>query len=113
MRHWLPRLVLILLVIIWLLVISFPFVAFRLATRDEITVGSDEGSHLRLFMVRADEEKGLGLEWTRSLDASACFVTKVKYLLWEGGQPGQDTSFCFCTDLGADLTIDQLKCEVN
>jgi len=113
MRRWLPRLVLILFVIIWLLVMSFPFVAFRLTTRDEITVGSSESSHLRLFMVRADEEKGLGLEWTRSLDASECFVTKVKYILWEGNQPGQNTSFCFCPDSGTNLAIDQPPCEVN
>ena len=103
MRRWLSRLVLILFVIIWLLVMSFPFVAFRLTTHDEISIGSSEGSHLRIFMIRADEQKGIGLEWSKSLDSSECFATNVKYILWEGSEPGQNTDFCYCPNLEAGL----------
>ncbi len=113
MRRWLPRLVLILFVIIWLLVMAFPFVAFRLTTRDEISIGSSEGSHLRLFMVREDEQKGFGLEWSKSLDSTECFATEVRYFLWEGSEPGQNTDFCYCPNLKADLVEDKPPCELN
>jgi len=98
MKRPVARLALIIFVLVWLIALSFPFVAILLATNDEIAVGSDSGSHVRLFMVRSEEQKGIGLEWSRPVADQDCYQTTVRYLLWEGGDVDQNVEFCHCID---------------
>lgn len=111
MRRWSIRLALMIFVIVWLIVVSFPFIAFILATNGEVTVGPDQGSHLRLFMVRSAERKGIGLERVRRISRqSDCFLVRVNYLLWEGSESGQDVDFCVCYDPETGYQVDDPVC---
>ncbi|MFQ5399052.1 MAG: hypothetical protein ACE5E7_05565, partial [Anaerolineae bacterium] len=95
------RLSYFLILIVWLLVMSFPVVAFFLATQGELAIGEQQQSHLRLFLVQEREAQGVGVEWTRPLrHAEGCLQTSVNYLLWEG--QGQSAHYCQC--LGPQFT---------
>ncbi|MFN2188674.1 MAG: hypothetical protein ACK2T3_07910 [Candidatus Promineifilaceae bacterium] len=98
MKHWLRRLLILLFVMVWFCVMAFPFLAFQLAAKDEIRLGSAEGSYLRIFMVRGDEQKGLGIEWHRSSSQRSCFEHSVRYFLWEGAESGINQDSCYCVD---------------
>ena len=75
-----------LIVIVWLVLMSLPILAFILAARGELMIGDVEASNIRLFMVNEDEAKGIGLQRVQKMDSEndGCFQTSVKYLLWEG-----------------------------
>lgn len=97
MNRWLRRLVYGLLVLIWLIVMSFPALAFLLATRGQVMLGSDPGSGIRLFLVQEPDFEGVGMEWTRPLRRQpTCSQTTVRYLMWEG--EAEPVSFCQCSD---------------
>lgn len=99
MKRWSLRLALVVFVFIWLLFACFPILALILATNDEIMVGPDQRSHLRLFMVSSDEHKGVGIEWSRCMPAqSGCYLSNVYFLLWEGDAAGQNVEYCRCLD---------------
>lgn len=101
MKRWFLRLAIVVFVSVWLIIISFPFIAFILAMNNEIMIGPEQGSHVRLFMVSSDEHKGVGIEWSRRIPVHRdCYHTVVKYLLWEGKEAGQDVEFCRCLDQG-------------
>jgi hypothetical protein len=113
MKRWLRRLLYLLFFIIWLLVMSFPFVAFLLATQGELQLGSSARNHLRLFLIQEEEADGLGLEWTRpSPQAPSCSRTTVSFFLWEG--EGNNVSYCQCYDtLTGDLLSVQESCDAS
>lgn len=102
MRTWLRRFALLLFVIIWLLAMSFPFLAFSLAARGELQFGDNPQRHTRVFLVRGEGIEGVAVERTRPLpDLPTCARTTLTYLMWEG--EGDNVSYCQCTN-GTILT---------
>jgi hypothetical protein len=97
MARW-PRLLLYgALLLVWLAAIAFPFVAFRLATRGQMRLGSDEQRYLRLFLVQERDAEGVGIEWVRpAREPYNCSNGTVTYLFWEG--EGENIRYCQCFD---------------
>jgi hypothetical protein len=108
MNRWLRRLLIFFIILVWLLIMSFPVVALVLASQEQIQIGADPNRHLRIFLVQEDEADGVGFEWARtSRSNSACTKTSVNYLLWEG--EAEPASFCQCYDpLTGDLLAQEL-----
>lgn len=97
MKRWLRRLGYLIIVIIWLLVMAFPVLAFTLAGCGELRWGDAAGSHVRLFLLQEPDAEGVGVEWTRPYRPQpACTRTSVTYILWEGRS--ENTSYCQCFD---------------
>ena len=95
MKRWLRRLGYFIGLILWLVLMAFPFVAFTLATNGELKIGSE--SYLRLFLVQEAEANGIGVEWRRELfQPDNCLRTSVSFLMWEGESEG--VTFCQCFD---------------
>lgn len=109
MKRWFRRFGYLVVILVWLLIMAFPVVSFTLATRGQMQLGEDGRSHLRLFMVNADDGAGVGIEWTRRA-GDACLRTSVNYLLWEGSS--QPASYCQCSDpaTGALTAADAAQC---
>lgn len=97
MKKWLTRLGCLLLVLLWLILISFPFVAINLARQEQIQIGTNAGTYLRLFLVSEKEFNGVAVEWSRDLGGLyQCRQTSVSYWLWEG--EGENANYCQCAD---------------
>lgn len=105
MRQWLKRASYLLLIVLWLILISFPIIAFFLATQGQIQIG-DSSSGIRLFLLQELDNQGLGLQWTRPYDNqesggqedSECSQTSLRYFLWEGDGQSQNSDYCQCRD---------------
>ncbi|HET6447220.1 MAG TPA: hypothetical protein VFI27_21885 [candidate division Zixibacteria bacterium] len=111
MKRWSIRLGMMLFIVVWLIAFSFPLFAIILANNDEIAIGPELGSHIRLFLVRSAKQKGIGLERVWRLSGhSDCFQGRVNYLLWEGSEPGQAVGFCVCYDPETGYRVDQSVC---
>jgi hypothetical protein len=95
MKKW-PRLIgCFLLIIIWFFVISLPIFAFMLATRQQILLGSDERSHLRIFLLQEKDAEGIGVELARPFSTNPlCNQTNVHYFMWVGTP--KNVTFCQC-----------------
>ena len=65
MKRWLKRFFGAVLLIVWLLIMLFPCMAFSLAMRTEIQIGRNPDSHVRIFLVSEELEEGIGVEWKR------------------------------------------------
>ena len=95
MKRWFRRFIYVLLILIWLAVMSFPFLAFTLATQNEIQLGESLHQHVRIFLVQEERLGGVGIEWARlTRRPPDCSRTTVVYLMWEGD--GQSASFVQC-----------------
>ena len=67
------------------------------AANGEVRLGSDAGSHIRLFLLQEPDTQGIGIEWAGpSLDDEGCANSHVRYLLWEG--TGISADYCRCVD---------------
>jgi hypothetical protein len=98
-------------ILVWLFVMSLPVLAFLIATRGEIQLGTDAKNSLRLFLVHEDDVQGLGLEWSKPHGRSGeCTKTTVRYLLWEGSEPGQGVEYCRCFDAASGLPGESRPC---
>jgi hypothetical protein len=101
MKQWLKRAGYLLVILLWLVLVSFPVVAFLLATQGQLQIG-DESSGLRLFLLQDADSQGLGLQWTRPYenpenpDPTTCTRTLLRYWLWEGGGTDQNLDYCQC-----------------
>jgi hypothetical protein len=112
-KQWLRRLAYMLVVLLWLLLISFPVVAFLLATQGEIIIGEPDRSGLRLFMVQERQSQGGGLQWTRPQNGPAqagCSQTSLRYYLWEGSDQGQNVDYCQCFDPQNGQALPENRC---
>jgi hypothetical protein len=97
MNHWPKFINRFLFVLAWLFLISLPMVAFLLAAGQQIQIGGDESSHLRIFLLAENDAEGIGVELVRPFPSSPpCFKTNVRYFLWSG--TGENVSFCQCLD---------------
>lgn len=75
----------------------FPVLAVVLATQEQIQIGGDAGSHVRLFLLQDRESEGVGIEWTRRVqEPPRCAQTSLIYLMWEG--EGDNATYCQCYD---------------
>lgn len=93
------RLLYLVFLLLWLLIVSLPFMTMIVAFRGEFTLGNKMKSHFRTFLVQGEETNGLGFEWSRSSGSDdACQKTSVRYFLWEGSTEQVNTDFCQCTD---------------
>lgn len=111
-RRLLRPVLYLLSILVWLFVMSLPLAAFLIATRGEIQLGGDTNSNIRIFLVQESEAQGLGLEWSRQHgDTEGCAKTTVRYLLWEGSEPGQGVEYCRCYDPGSGLSQETIACE--
>jgi hypothetical protein len=114
MKRWLKRFGMLIFIIFWLMIMCFPTFAFTLSRQQQLQVGNIEGSHLRVFMVIEEGADGIGFEVTRPLlTKSNCLKTSLGYFFWEGGESGQNTSFCQCTQPGtnAPLPVSENSCQ--
>lgn len=98
MNLWLRRTLYALLLLLWLLVMVFPFLAMTLSSRGELRLGGEE-RFVRIFLVRGDDNQGIGIATERPLrDQPSCHKASVAYLLWRG--QGQNVTYCLCPDSG-------------
>ncbi len=114
MKRWLRRFLYLLIVLIWIAIMSLPFLAVMVAARGQVQLGDDTGRHLRIFLVQQRGAAGIGIENQRPLRQSTdCTKTTVTYLLWEG--TGENASYCQCIDsnTGANLPVDAGSCAVE
>ena len=108
MRRWLRRVVYLLIIVVWLVVMSLPVLAFSLAGQGELWLGDQ----VRLFLVQEPTAEGVGVEWTRPLRAQpACARTTVTYIMWAG--QSENTAYCRCLDenSGAALPATDQACD--
>lgn len=113
MKRWLRRLFYVVLLTVWLIVMGFPTLAFFLATQGDIRLGSEDGSYLRLFLIREEENQGVSLEWSqRPGRAPSCRQGNVYYFLWKGA--GENVAYCQCQDpvTGEVLSAERGRCNV-
>lgn len=111
--RWLKRPLYLLIIVAWLLVMIFPTFAFVLAHNGSIELGSNPRNQLRFFLVQEEAAEGVGMEWSRpSLAGENCAQTSLAYLFWEGGQSGQNSSYCHCYDpvTSAPLPVEAGSC---
>ena len=91
------------ILVVWVLVMIFPFVAFTLATRGQLQIGSSEQRHIRLFMVQEKEANGVGVEWIRPHRRTNCLQGSITYLMWAG--EGDNVTFCQCLDPATNTPV--------
>ena len=113
MNVWLRRLLYLLLLLIWLLVMSFPVIAAVLATQGEIQLGVRTERHVRLFLIQESDDEGVGLEWTQPATTSDdCRHGRIFYFMWEGA--GENANYCTCYDAsGAVVSSEPLSCGIR
>lgn len=113
MNRWLKRIGYLFLLLLWLAVMAFPTFAFLLATKGELRLGDEPRSHVRFFMVQEENTNGVGMEWVRAAGrVENCTRTTLRYFLWDGGDAGQNVSFCQCYDplTNAPLPLEESHC---
>lgn len=111
MKRWTRRLLILTFILIWLLVMVLPTVAFVLAMNGQLRLGGDDQRYWRLFMVQEAEAEGIGLERARPVDAlpdappnTQCSKVSVSYWLWAG--EGQSAEYCQCSDGATGQSVD-------
>lgn len=86
-----------LFILIWLFFISLPILAFVLAARQQIQIGGDEHSHLRIFLLQEKDAEGVGVELARPFSTNPpCSQTNVRFFMWAGDP--KNVTFCQCFD---------------
>lgn len=110
MRPWLRRLTYFLVILVWLIIVSLPALAFFVAMNEQVQFGSDPQSHVRIFLLQDQDAQGVGLEWARRTDGN-CARTSLRYWLWEGN--ADPISYCQCYDeiTGSVLPTELSTCE--
>ena len=109
MKRWLRRLLYSFLLLIWVMVMSFPIVAFTLANKGQIQVGGAD-YRIRLFMVLDEDTEGVGIEWQRPLSSTpTCQRTSVTYITWVG--EAENARYCSCEEEGnGRVPLDPAMC---
>ncbi len=103
MNVWVKRLLMGLFVLVWLVLMITPAMAFVLAARGQLQLGPQDGRHVRVFLLEDADAEGVGLERARPVappqDAvgASCLQNSVSYWIWSGERDdSQDVSFCQC-----------------
>lgn len=94
MSRWLKRLLIAVLLVVWLVIMLFPCMAFSLAMQTEMQIGNN----VRIFLISEDIGEGIGVEWKRPFSSTdqQCVQTAVNYFMWAG--EGENAVFCQCID---------------
>jgi hypothetical protein len=102
-----------LIVIVWLVLMALPFLAFILAVRGELMIGDDQTSNIRIFMLTEDEAKGIGFQRVKKANVQdeSCYQTSITYLLWEGQDSDLNVSYCTCLEPETGYTSAYGKCQ--
>lgn len=104
MNPWLRRILYLLVLIIWFVIMTFPFFAVFLASRGEIQLGHDTQQHVRIFLIQERNAEGIGIERVRPLpDTQTCTQTHVQYIMWAG--KGENVIYCQCADTSTETTL--------
>lgn len=117
MKRWTRWAGYLLIILLWLIFVTFPVVAFLLATQGEIELG-DSSSGLRLFLLQDSDSQGLGFQWTRPYEAggdvaaATCTRTTLRYILWQGDDSQQNTDYCQCFDAQTQEPLPSDACVV-
>jgi len=91
-----------LFLLVWLLLLLTPCMAFLLASQGELRLrtGPAPEQELRLWLVQEARRAGLGLARASEhlREGERCFQTEVRFLLWRGRQLDGETrtSYCAC-----------------
>lgn len=103
MNRWPKYVGRFLIIVIWLFFITLPILAFALAARQQIQVGS-ETTYVRLTLLQDKDSEGISIETSRpsSFDL-ACRQISVRYFMWTG-QP-ENVDFCHCIDPQTGYTL--------
>jgi len=97
MGRWFKRFFALVFLVVWLVIMLFPCMAFNLALREEILIGGSPDNHVRLFLLSEKQTEGIGVERKRPFPAQpSCIQTTVTYFLWVG--EGENVQYCQCTD---------------
>jgi hypothetical protein len=102
------RLLYVLLLVLWLFAIAFPFFAFALAGKGELQMGDENGRFARAFLLNSDEAEGVGFVWA-GMDGD-CQESTLVYLLWEGD--AKNGRYCQCLNAdGERLSATEGSCK--
>ena len=97
--QFLRRGIYVIIVAVWLILMILPIIAFMLAARGEINVGSEPNAGVRLFLINSKDQQGVGIERRGELSQQrGCFDISLNYFLWEGKSGDLNTSYCQCYD---------------
>jgi hypothetical protein len=101
------------LLLLWIVAMLFPVLAVVLAVREQVLLGDDTGSHVRIFLVQERDSRGVGLDWRRpARERPDCLESQVVYLMWRG--EGENATFCSCYGRDGELTSNSTgRCPVT
>ncbi|MDX1614293.1 MAG: hypothetical protein R3300_08290 [Candidatus Promineifilaceae bacterium] len=113
-RYW-RRLLYLVAVLGWLALMSLPVFAFVLANRGQVSLGSETGTGVRVFLLQGTESEGIGFQLSRPLNEAGpdCTRTSLYYFIWEGeSQPG-GVSYCQCHDRESGFASPLPNCQLD
>jgi len=91
---------------------SFPIIAFVLATRGELGVGEASESGFRVFLLNDNNLQGIGIERRRRINPEDnCFQSTLNFLLWEGENDNLDITFCQCFEDDTGFAAPSQDCQ--
>lgn len=89
----------LIIIMLWIILMSFPIIAFVLATRGELGVGGASKAGFRLFLLSDADVQGIGIERRKWADREDnCLESTTNYILWEGENENLDVTYCQCFD---------------
>ena len=90
------RLIYFVVLLVWALLMCFPFLAFAVAMRGHV----EFGSAVRIFLIQEDNQ-GVGVQWNRRVaDQKNCVKSSVRFFFWEGKEDSEGVDFCRCYEDG-------------
>lgn len=104
MKRFARRVTYIGIVLLWLVIMTLPALAFVLATQGQIRIGSSSHSGLRVYLLQDFNLQGIGIEWSRPLrEEPQCAQTSVNYLILEGDGAELSAEYCYCYEVDTDF----------
>ena len=99
------RIIYLIVFLVWLVVMAFPFVTFKLATEDEFTIGNT-----RIFLITERRQAGVGFHTEKpASNDPVCQRTSIRYVMWKG--EADNLQSCYCTD-GSERELQGRQCVV-
>lgn len=97
------------IVLVWLLLMCFPVLAFTLAINGQVAFGDT----IRIFLVQDDDNQGIGIQWNRRAGVQEnCLRSSVRYFLWEQAGQTQNVDYCRCYEQGDIEGLVTGNCEI-
>ena len=103
----------LIIILLWVILMSFPIIAFVLATRGELAAGDANEAGFRLFLLSNTDVQGIGFERRKRIDREDnCLESTIKYFLWEGENQNLDITFCQCFDKDTGFAEPSKACQL-